>query len=120
MARNYVSKGEVLQHSPSANVTSGSVVIIEGLIGIALADITAGATGSVAISGVFRVPKVSAAVIQQVETLVWDSSEGAFDDNQAAPASGDVTGVSVMAAASAGSGDTSLPVKLTGVPGTVN
>ncbi|MNC91255.1 hypothetical protein D3C83_74850 [compost metagenome] len=64
-------------------------------------------------------PKVSAAVIAQGENLTWDASAGAFDDNAATPATGDVTGPPAVAMEAAGNGVTSLEVKFTGVPGTV-
>jgi hypothetical protein len=69
------------------------------------------------------VPKVSGAVIAQGESLTWDvsagSGAGAFDDNAATPASGDVTGAAAFAFEAAGAGVTSLAVFFTGVPGTV-
>ena len=71
------------------------------------------------LEGVFTVPKVSGAVIANGETLTWDASAAAFDDNAATPATGDVTGPSACAFEAAGSGVTSLAVKFTGVPGTV-
>ena len=91
--------------------------------GAALVDIANGATGSVAIRGRFTLAKVSAAVIAQGESLVWDVSAnagaGAFDDSAATPATGDVSGAPAVAAEAAGDGVTSLDVILTGVPGTV-
>tara|TARA_R110002049_G_scaffold173699_1_gene340591 strand:+ start:1264 stop:1638 length:375 start_codon:yes stop_codon:yes gene_type:complete len=123
MASNFIQDGNVIDYTAGADITSGSVVKLGNILGVALTDIANGATGSVAIRGVFRVPKVSGAVITQGESLTWDvsanASAGAFDDNLATPATGDVTGPPAVAAESAGSGATTLAVLFTGVPGTV-
>jgi predicted RecA/RadA family phage recombinase len=68
---------------------------------------------------VFEVPKVSAAVIAQGESLTWDASASAFDDNAATPATGDVTGAAAVAFEAGINGQTTLKVLFTGVPGTV-
>lgn len=100
-------------------MTAGSVVKLGNTLGVALVDIASAATGSVALEGVFTVPKVTAAVIAQGESLTWDVSAGKFDDNLATPATGDVTGAAALAWESAGSSATTLKVKFTGAPGTV-
>lgn len=119
MANNYVTDGDVIDYTAGSNITSGSVVKIGQILGVALVDIANGATGSVAIEGVYTVPKVSGAVIAKGESLTWDVSAGAFDDNAATPATGDVTGAAAVAHEAAGNGVTSLKVKFTGIPGTV-
>lgn len=121
MATNFVQPGEVIDwvNTTGADVASGKVVRVGKMLGVTLADIAAGATGSVQITGVFTVPKVSAAVIAQGENLTWDASAAAFDDNAATPATGDVTGPPAVAFEAAGAGVTSMKVKFTGVPGTV-
>lgn len=120
MASNYVSEGAVIQHTASgADISSGDVVVVGQLLGVALVDIADGETGSVAIQGVFNVPKVSAAVIAAGESLVYDVSAGEFDDNAATPATGDVSGAAAVAVEAAGNGVTTIDVLLTGVPGTV-
>ena len=119
MANNFVQPGMVIQHVAASAITSGQVVAIKNVLGVALTDIAQGDTGSVQIEGVFTVPKVSGAVIAQGETLTWDVSAGAFDDNLAVAATGDITGAATVAFEAAGNGVTSLAVKFTGVPGTV-
>jgi len=99
-------------------VSSGAVVAIGNILGVALTDIASTAVGSVAISGVYTVPKVSGAVIAQGESLVWDVSAGAFDDNAATPATGDISGAPAVAFEAAGNGVTSIKVCFTGAPGT--
>lgn len=119
MAENQVQTGNIIQYTAGADITSGSVVKMGQILGVALTDIANGATGSVAVSGVFTVPKVTAAVIAQGEALTWDVSAGKFDDNAATPATGDVTGAAAVAWEAAGSSATTLAVRFTGVPGTV-
>lgn len=121
MANNFKQPGDVITwtNGTGAAVVSGQVVRVGNILGVALVDIASTASGSVALSGVFTVPKVSAAVIAQGESLTWDASAAAFDDNLATPATGDVTGPPAVAFQAAGNGVTSMAVKFTGVPGTV-
>lgn len=119
MATNYVQPGDVIQYTAGADISSGEVVKMGNTLGVALQDIANGATGSVAIRGVFTVPKVTAAVIAQGDSLTWDSSVGKFDDNAATPATGDVTGAAAVAFEVGTSSMTTLKVMFTGVPGTV-
>ena len=121
MANNSQQPGDVMTwtNATGSAVVSGQVVVVGKILAVALVDIANGASGSVALQGVFRVPKASAAVIAQGENLTWDVSAGNFDDNAATPATGDVTGPPAVAFEAAGNGVTTLAVRLTGVPGTV-
>jgi len=121
MATNFVQDGRMLDYTNNtgSDITSGQVVAIGAVLGVADDAIAVGDSGVVAIEDVFTVPKVSGAVIGQGETLTWDVSAKAFDDAAATAASGDITGSIAFAAEAAGNGATSLAVKFTGVPGTV-
>lgn len=121
MASNHVQPGKVLDftNATGSTILAGQVVAFGQSLGVALKDIPDTATGSVAVDGVFAVPKVSGAVIKAGEALTWDVSAGAFDDNAATPATGDITGAAAAAFQDAGNGATTLNVKFTGVPGTV-
>ena len=119
MAKNYVQEGDVINWTNGGSaVVAGTVIVIGQILGVALVDIAGGATGSVAIEGVFSVPKVSGAVIAAGESLVWDVSAGKFDDNLATPATGDISGAAAVAVEAAGNTITTIKVRLTGVPGT--
>lgn len=120
MATNYVNDGSVITYSNTGSaISSGDVVVVGEIIGVALEDIAATTgTGAVQIEGVFTLAKVSAAVIAQGEEVIWDSSASAFDDNAATPATGDVSNCCVAMEA-AGNGVTSLKVKLNVGVGTV-
>lgn len=117
--KNFVQPGDVITFTAGATLTSGQVVRIGALLGIAAGAIANGAVGEAYLTGVFTVPKVSGAVIAQGERLVWDASAAAFDDSVATPATGDVSGESAVAWEAAGNGVTELQVRFTGVPGTV-
>ena len=120
MATNYVQEGNAITWTNAGTaVASGDVVKIGQTLGVALDAIANGASGAVQIKGVFTVPKVTAAVIAQGESLTWDVSAGKFDDNAATPATGDVTGPAAIAAEAADGTATELDVLFTGVSGTV-
>lgn len=120
MAKNYESDGNTIQwtNGTGAAVASGQLVKVgPSMLGVALVALANGATGSVAVEGVFSgVPKVSAAVFAQGEKLIWDVSAngalGAFDDSAATPAAGDVTGGAIAWVAGANT-ETTCTVKLT-------
>lgn len=121
MSANHVQPGKVLDYvnTTGASIASGAVVVVGQILGVALKSIAPGETGSVAVDGVYAVPKVPGAVVAAGESLTWDVSAASFDDNAAPAAAGDVTGASAVAWHAAGSGVTTLNVKFTGVPGTV-
>ena len=105
-----------------ADISSGDIVVMGALgnatLGLASVDIANGASGSVLTNLTVTAPKVSAAVFKQGESLIWDSSVDAFDDNAATPASGDVTG-SCRADEDGANTETTCTVFLTGIPGTL-
>ncbi|WP_445354546.1 DUF2190 family protein [Microbulbifer sp. EKSA008] len=121
MATNFVQDGRMLDYtnSTSAKITSGQVVAVGAVLGVAMDDIAVGESGVIGIDGVFTVPKVSAAEVNQGETLTRVVASSSFDNNAATAATGDITGATAFAAEAAGSSVTSFAVKFTGVPGTV-
>lgn len=76
MAQNYVQEGDVLNYTNTSGstITSGTAILIGTWLGVALADIANGATGSVAIEGVFTVPKLSTDVVTQGAAVYWDNT----------------------------------------------
>lgn len=115
--KNFTQRGDVLSFTASADLTGGQVLVLGNTIGVVAGDVTNGGAGELNLTGVYTVPKVAGAVIAKGETLTWDASAAAFDDNAATPASGDITGPACVAWEAAGNGVTSLQVKFTGVPG---
>lgn len=120
MAKNYESEGDRIQwtNGTGSAVASGQVVKVgKSMLGVALVAIANGASGTVAVEGVFSgVPKVSDAVFTQGEKLLFDvsagSGVGAFDDSVATPATGDVLGGAVAWVAGANL-ETTCTIKLT-------
>jgi len=84
MAKNYIQPGEVWDHTPGSNVSAGSVV------------------------GVWELPKLSTDVVTQGATLYWDAANTRLT---VTAGSLKVAGAAVTAA---GSGATSVRVKLRG------
>jgi predicted RecA/RadA family phage recombinase len=62
MTARYVQKGDSIDFIPTEAVNAGDVVILGDLVGIAKLDIAAGELGSLALVGVFDIPKAAGAV----------------------------------------------------------
>jgi predicted RecA/RadA family phage recombinase len=116
MAANYIQPGSVLTITPAAAITSGQVIAIENLLGVALVDIPLGGIGEVKTDGVFKVPKAPAVAIPLGAAVFWDISAQVF--TVGTPAAGDITG-STLAASAGAAGDETLHVKFTGAPGSI-
>ena len=92
MATATYKRGEVRTavYTAGADIAVDEIVVlgvVDGKkcrVGVAREAIANGETGIVAISGVFEFPKVSGAVIKAGESLEWDASEEAVDDNATA------------------------------------
>ncbi len=105
-------------------ISSGDIVVVGGtndaFLAVALVDIANGETGSVGYNCGVKVAKVSGAVWGQGESLMWDSSASAFDDNAATAAAGDVKGAAARAETAGTSGTTTANIWLTGIPATLS
>jgi len=118
MSTNFKQNGDSLSVTAGAAYSSGDVVVAAETIGVAINHIASGAVGLIAVTGVYNVPKVSGAVIAAGEGVYYDISAAAFDDNLATAATGDITGA-CTAWEGAGSGVTTIAVKLNTAIGTV-
>lgn len=112
---NYIAEGTRIEKTLSGTVSAGDVDVVgTGLLGVALEDGVSGDTIVYAIEGVFKIPKVSAAVIAAGEQVLWDvsadSGNGEADDDAATPATGDFLAGYAMEAA--GNGDTTVLVRI--------
>ena len=111
MSTKYVQPGDVEAVTLSGTVAVNDVDVIgTGKIGVALAAGVSGNVINYGVKGVYRLPKVSAAVITQGQQVLWDVSAGAVDDDQAIPATGDF--LCGYARESAGSGVTEIMVEI--------
>lgn len=82
--------GDRLLKTLTGTVKSGDPDVVgTGLLGVAMNDGLNGETIDYAVEGVFEIPKVSAAVIARGDSVLWDASAAAVDDNAAIPAAGD-------------------------------
>lgn len=103
---NFVKSGDVVNYTNGGGttITSGSPVPFNGLIGIAIADILAGATGALQMEGMFELP-MNGAIPDVGTELYWDTvhtrcdtdpTVGPFIGNVGEPISELVGGVRVI------------------------
>ncbi|PBJ83714.1 hypothetical protein CMZ84_04285 [Lysobacteraceae bacterium NML93-0399] len=114
--KNAHQDGRVLDVTLAAAVTSGQVVTQGRLLGIAVTNGAVGDTIAVHVEGVFRLPKLPAAVINTGDPVTWDINPGRVIVTGAT--SGDVENFG-YAVASAASGTNEVLVRLcpgAGVP----
>lgn len=122
MSTKYLQAGKTMPYSNSSGstITAGTTVVVGSLLGKVIADIPDGETGDVSVEGVHYIPKVDAADITAGETITWDVSEGKADDDQATPATGDLTGGCVAWESKGATTDAEIAVKLNVGVNTVN
>jgi len=108
MAKNYVQEGDVIDYvnASGSTITSGTAVLIGARLGVALADIANGATGSVQVEGVFTVPKLGTDVVAAGALLYWDNT------NKRLTTTASSNTLSGFAVAAAGSGVTTVNIKI--------
>ncbi|MFN6979416.1 MAG: DUF2190 family protein [Gemmobacter sp.] len=108
--RNYIQSGHIVRvTTPAGGIASGDALIVGSIFGIAAYSAAEGDPVELATTGVFRLPKASAAVLAVGARVAWDNTA----KEVATPASGRFPiGVAVEAA---GNGVTSVAVRLDGV-----
>ena len=67
------SDEEAIDYTPSVAVTGGDVVVLNGIVGVAITDIAASDLGSLAIEGIFQVPKTTAAWVRGL-AVHWNAT----------------------------------------------
>lgn len=108
---------EVATYTAVSDISAGDIVVLGAVdekrcrVGVARSNIASGDAGLVAITGVFEFPKVSGAVIKAGESVNWDASAGAVDDNAAMAAAGDVDEFG-CAMIDAGNGVTEIDIEI--------
>lgn len=75
MTTKFKARGVVMDYVAGATIVSGQVVVLgtQNKLGVALADIANGSTGSVQVSGVFELKKATASVFAQGAAMFWDA-----------------------------------------------
>mgnify|MGYP000691637760 CR=1 FL=1 len=111
-----------IDYTPSSAVTGGDVVVLNGMIGIAVTDIAANKKGSLAVEGLFKLPKTTAAWVRGLP-VNWNPT-GDPDNGTAGTGAANQLGIGAYAgicAETAASGDDfgvvniNVPCKLVGV-----
>ena len=103
-----------LDHTPSADVAAGDVVVVEDLVCVARDAITADTLGSLETEGIFKVVKASEALSQGVK-IYWDEDGdpvGGTAGTGAATATSADNKLMGYAAAAAATAGTTVLVKL--------
>jgi predicted RecA/RadA family phage recombinase len=77
--KNFVQEGDFITFTAGATITSGMIVKVGSLFGVAVADVANGATGTLALKGVFTLPKTTG-----VGTAVTAGGPAYFDTSAAA------------------------------------
>jgi len=57
--KNYHSDGKFIEYTAGATITSGMLVKVGSLFGVSVTDVANGAHGSLALEGVFTLPKTT-------------------------------------------------------------
>jgi predicted RecA/RadA family phage recombinase len=78
--KNFVKSGQVIEYTNGGGttITSGSVVVMAGLIGIAVVDIVPGDRQSVNLEGVYELP-LNGAIPAVGTPLAWDATNTRCD-----------------------------------------
>lgn len=93
-AKTYSEAGAI-DYTPSGAVTGGDVVVLNGIVGVAVKDIAASAKGSLATSGLFKLPKTTAAWVRGLP-VHWDPT-GTPDSGDASSGAANQLGVGTYA-----------------------
>jgi predicted RecA/RadA family phage recombinase len=106
----FIHDGNSIDHTPSADVAAGDVVVQGDLIGIAKLDIAAGTLGALAVTGVFDVPKTAGVgeAMAAGAKVYWDVADGIAKEDAEAGAN-KYLGKTVLAAVD---DDTTVRVRL--------
>lgn len=108
MTSKHIQSGNVIDHTPNVDVANGKMVVVGVRVGIALAAIAANTTGPLAVSEVFQYAKKGTDTIAQGALVYFNESEDHLTTT------GTDNTLAGYAAAAAGSGVTTVNVKLNG------
>jgi predicted RecA/RadA family phage recombinase len=78
MAANLIQNGKTMtwNNNTDSDVSSGDLVNVNGTFGVALVDIAKGASGILAMEGVFEIQAINTAAIAQGNPVYADASTG--------------------------------------------
>jgi len=72
--RNYEHEGNSITVPATAEITSGNIVVIGSIVGIAAVDAKIGEDFTLSLKGVYRLPKVAALAIAVGDKVYYDSA----------------------------------------------
>lgn len=112
MAKTYLQAGNNIDYTNggASVIASGAMVRVGAMLGIALFSIAVGETGTLALIGVWELPKVSATAVAAGDMLDYTALTGLMDVGITAVA-GDLT-MAATAWAPAGAGDATVQALL--------
>lgn len=109
--KNFIQDGNVLTvAAPTGGVSSGDVVNIGVLLGVAAFDAVEAAEVEVKVEGVFEVPKLSTDVVAAGDRLYWDAGNSEMGLDSGGTANYPQAG---FATAAAGNGAAVVRIRLT-------
>lgn len=103
----YRQMGDMIDYTPSGNVSAGDIVVQVDLIGQVVSDTLADQKGALRIEGVINAPKLSTDVVAIGDILYWDAG------NSRCTKTASTHKIIGKAVEAAGSGVTDVDVKLT-------
>lgn len=99
--------GDIIDYTPTVAKSAGDIVVQAELVGQVVADIAADTKGALRIEGVITAPKLSTDVVAIGAVLYWDAA------NSRCTTTASTHNIIGKAVSVAGSGATSVDVKLT-------
>jgi len=72
--KNFVQPGDIVTVTAPADVSSGTIVVVGTLFGVAATDAESGAAVEIKTSGVFALPKTSAQAWTEGAKIYWDGT----------------------------------------------
>lgn len=76
MTAKAIDTGQSIEHTPSADVAPGEVVVAGTLVGVAPTKIQADSTGDLYVQGKFQMPAKSTDTWGVGASVYWDAAEG--------------------------------------------
>ena len=100
----FIHDGNAIDYTPSTDTPAGSVVVQSDLIGVAKLDIAANTLGALAVTGVYRLPKITDLAdeqfaVQNGDKIYWSAGLQGATAYQAAHADTVYLGKALEAAA---------------------
>jgi predicted RecA/RadA family phage recombinase len=113
MAKNFIQNGDVIPFVAGATITSGELVQVGSLFGVAQNDYANGETGELVLKGVYTIPKTTGVgtALTAGAPAYYDTSEGAAVNGSDESAANPLCGYAIEAA---GDDDATAKVKLLG------